>query len=150
MRASREGLPAAALDRLGVVAPPDGRWRSVTDLLANDAIRWDQLQLAFPWLAELPERVAEQIRTDARYAGYLQRQQAELRLSQREEGVGLRGVDFDAIGGLSVETRDKLLHVRPESLGAAARIQGMTPAALSSIAAYIRKREAMRAMTVDG
>jgi tRNA uridine 5-carboxymethylaminomethyl modification enzyme len=148
-RASREGLPASAIGRLGTVAPPDGRWRSVMELLANDAIQWDQLQMAFPWLGELPERVGEQLRTDARYAGYLQRQQAELRLSQREEGVGLRHVDFNAVGGLSAEIRGKLLNARPESLGAAARIQGMTPAALSSIAAYVRKREAHRAAAID-
>jgi tRNA uridine 5-carboxymethylaminomethyl modification enzyme len=119
------------------------------ELLANNAILWDRLRIAFPWLAELPERVAEQLRTDARYAGYLQRQQAEQRLSQREEGVGLRDVDFNAVGGLSAEIRTKLLSARPESLGAAARIQGMTPAALSSIAAYVRKREAQRAVAVD-
>lgn len=148
-RASREGLAAAAVGRLGGMAPPDGRWRSVMELLANNAILWDRLRIAFPWLAELPEQVAEQLRTDARYAGYLQRQQAEQRLSQREEGVSLRDVDFNAVGGLSAEIRNKLLSARPESLGAAARIQGMTPAALSSIAAYVRKREAQRAMAVD-
>lgn len=148
-RASREGLPAAAVGGLGATPPPDGRWRSVTELLANDAIQWDRLQVAFPWLAELPRRVAEQLRTDARYAGYLQRQQAELRLSQREDGFALRDVDFAAVGGLSAELRDKLLSVRPDSLGAAARIQGMTPAALSSIAAYVRKREVQRVAAVD-
>jgi tRNA uridine 5-carboxymethylaminomethyl modification enzyme len=55
--------------------------------------------------------------------------------------VDLALVAFDEIGGLSNEIREKLNHVRPESLGAAARIQGMTPAALASIAAFVRKRE---------
>jgi tRNA uridine 5-carboxymethylaminomethyl modification enzyme len=54
--------------------------------------------------------------------------------------VDLALVAFDEIGGLSSEIREKLNHARPESLGAAARIQGMTPAALASIAAYARKR----------
>jgi tRNA uridine 5-carboxymethylaminomethyl modification enzyme len=84
----------------------------------------------------------EQLRTDARYAGYLHRQQAEFRLSQRENGVGLKDIVFEEIGGLSAEIREKLNRVRPDSLGAASRIQGMTPAALASIAAFIRKREA--------
>jgi tRNA uridine 5-carboxymethylaminomethyl modification enzyme len=83
----------------------------------------------------------EELRTDARYAGYLQRQQTEARLSRREDAISLSLVEFDEIGGLSNEIREKLNHVRPESLGAAARIQGMTPAALASIAAFIRKRE---------
>lgn len=141
-RARSEGLAAAALDRLGIVRPADGRWRSVLDLAGNDEIAWPMLCSEFPWLAMLTERAAEQLRTDARYAGYLHRQQAEVRLSRREDGVDLEGIAFEAIGGLSAEMREKLNHVRPGSLGAAARIQGITPAALASIAAFVRKRAA--------
>jgi tRNA uridine 5-carboxymethylaminomethyl modification enzyme len=141
-RARREGLPAAATDRLGIVPASDGRWRSVLDLAGNASATWPQLCEAFPWLALLPARVAEQLRTDARYAGYLHRQQAEVRLSRREDRVDLAHVAFEEIGGLSSEVREKLNLARPESLGAAARIQGMTPAALASIAAFVRKRAA--------
>jgi tRNA uridine 5-carboxymethylaminomethyl modification enzyme len=141
-RAGQEGLPAAAMDRVGLIPASDGRRRSVLELAGNDVIAWPALCAAFPWLAALPERTAEQLRTDARYAGYLHRQQAEVRLSRREDGVDLEGVLFDAIGGLSTEIREKLNHTRPESLGAAARIQGMTPAALASIASFVRKRAA--------
>jgi tRNA uridine 5-carboxymethylaminomethyl modification enzyme len=141
-RAREEGLPAVAMDRLGIVPAGDGRWRSVLDLAGNDAVAWPLLCAAFPWLAGLGERAAEQLRTDARYAGYLHRQHAEARLSRREDSVDLEGVLFDDIGGLSTEIREKLNHTRPDSLGAAARIQGMTPAALASIASFVRKRAA--------
>jgi tRNA uridine 5-carboxymethylaminomethyl modification enzyme len=141
-RARQEGLPAVAMARLGVVPATDGRWRSVLDLAGNDNVAWPSLCAAFPWLAALPERTAEQLRTDARYAGYLHRQQAEVRLSRREDSVDLEGILFEDIGGLSTEIREKLNHTRPDSLGAAARIQGMTPAALASIAAFVRKRAA--------
>jgi tRNA uridine 5-carboxymethylaminomethyl modification enzyme len=141
-RASQEGLPAVAMDRLGLVPATDGRWRSVLALAGNDNISWASLCEAFPWLAALPERTAEQLRTDARYAGYLHRQQAEARLSRREDSVDLEGISFEDIGGLSTEIREKLTRARPESLGVAARIQGMTPAALASIAAFARKRSA--------
>jgi len=114
----------------------------VLDLAGNETVAWKLLCAAFPWLAALPERTAEQLRTDARYAGYLHRQQAEVRLSRREDSVDLRGILFQDIGGLSTEIREKLNQASPESLGAAARIQGMTPAALASIAAFVRKREA--------
>ena len=141
-RARQEGLPATGMDRLGIVAAADGRRRSVLDLAGNDGVAWPMLCGAFPWLAELPERTAEQLRTDARYAGYLHRQHAEVRLSRREDSVDLEGIRFEDIGSLSTEIREKLNHTRPESLGAAARIQGMTPAALASIAAFVRKRVA--------
>jgi tRNA uridine 5-carboxymethylaminomethyl modification enzyme len=141
-RGREEGLPAMEMDRLGIAPVRDGRWRSVLELAANDAVSWPLLRAAFPWLGSLAERTAEQLRTDARYAGYLHRQQAEVRLSRREDSVDLEGIAFEAIGGLSAEIREKLNLARPESLGAAARIQGMTPAALASIASYVRKRAA--------
>jgi tRNA uridine 5-carboxymethylaminomethyl modification enzyme len=141
-RARQDGLAAAATERLRIVPAADGRWRSVLDLAGNDAVAWPLLCDAFPWLRALPCRVVEQLRTDARYAGYLHRQQAEARLSRREDSVDLAHVLFEDIGSLSTEMREKLNHSRPASLGAAARIQGMTPAALASIAAFVRKRSA--------
>jgi tRNA uridine 5-carboxymethylaminomethyl modification enzyme len=141
-RARREGLAAAATERLGIIPAADGRWRSVLDLAGNDLVAWPLLCDAFPWLRSVPDRTVEQLRTDARYAGYLHRQQAEVRLSRREDSVDLAQVAFDEIGGLSTEIREKLNLSRPESLGAAARIQGMTPAALASIAAFVRKHAA--------
>jgi tRNA uridine 5-carboxymethylaminomethyl modification enzyme len=148
-RARRDGLPATAAACLGVPVPADGRWRSVLEFAGNDAIEWRRLCAMFPWLAGLAPRVAEQLRTDARYAGYLHRQQAELRLSRREDGVGLANVSFEDVGGLSTEIREKLNRSRPESLGAASRIQGMTPAALASIAAFVRKREAVQPASAE-
>jgi tRNA uridine 5-carboxymethylaminomethyl modification enzyme len=141
-RARQEGLPASATERLGIVPAADGRWRSVLELAGNASVVWPALCTAFPWLGTLSDRAAEQLRTDARYAGYLHRQQAEVRLSRREDSIDLASVVFDEIGGLSTEIREKLNRSRPESLGAAARIQGMTPAALASIAAFARKRVA--------
>jgi tRNA uridine 5-carboxymethylaminomethyl modification enzyme len=81
------------------------------------------------------------MRAEAVYGGYLHRQQVEIRGFTREEAVSLHGVAFEQIGGLSAELRDKLTSVRPASFGAAARIQGMTPAALAALAAHLRKRE---------
>jgi len=130
------------MDRLGIVPAADGRWRTALELAGNDSVAWPLLCDVFPWLRNLSVRTAEQLRTDARYAGYLHRQQAEVRLSRREDSVDLAPLAFDEIGGLSNEIREKLNHARPESLGAAARIQGMTPAALASIAAFVRKRTA--------
>jgi tRNA uridine 5-carboxymethylaminomethyl modification enzyme len=143
-RARHEGLPAAGIRQLGIRPAADGRRQSVMELAGNEAIAWTALCGAFPWLARLSPRIAEQLRTDARYAGYLHRQQAELRVSRREDAVALDGVMFEHIGGLSNELRDKLNATRPDSLGAASRIQGMTPAALASIATHVRKHQGLR------
>ncbi|MFO1027215.1 MAG: tRNA uridine-5-carboxymethylaminomethyl(34) synthesis enzyme MnmG [Acetobacteraceae bacterium] len=145
-RARQDGLPAAALADLGLRPPADGRWRSVLDLAGNETLDWSALVRSFPWLDALSTRVADQLRTDARYAGYLHRQQNELRLGQREDGVVIGDLRFEEIGGLSNEIRELLNRARPPSLGAASRIQGMTPAALASIAAHLRKRETLARM----
>jgi tRNA uridine 5-carboxymethylaminomethyl modification enzyme len=98
---------------------------------------------AFPWVRDLPPRIRNLLQTEALYAGYLHRQEADVRAFRREEQMALGDqVDFAKIGGLSAEIQEKLMRIRPASLGAAARIQGMTPAALAALAAHMRKRDA--------
>jgi tRNA uridine 5-carboxymethylaminomethyl modification enzyme len=135
------GTPAA-LTRLGINVRDDGRWRGVVELSGYDGVPWEALTAAFPFLLDAPARAVAHMRAEGLYGGYLHRQQAEIRGFTREEAISLDGVAFDRIGGLSTEIRDKLAAVRPASFGAAARIQGMTPAALAAIAAYLRKQAA--------
>jgi tRNA uridine 5-carboxymethylaminomethyl modification enzyme len=144
-RARADGAGSATLAQAGIAVRADGRWRSVFDVAGYDGVAWDSLCAVFPWLRDLPPRTADHLRTEARYGGYLQRQEADIRGFRREEAVSLDAVDFAAIGGLSAELLDKLRRIRPESLGAAARIQGMTPTALAAIAAHLRRRGPPRA-----
>jgi tRNA uridine 5-carboxymethylaminomethyl modification enzyme len=144
-RARREGAGASELRRLGIAARADGRRRTVLELAGQDGLPWPTLVGLFPFLAALSPRQAEQLRAEGLYAGYLHRQDAEQRLSRREEAVRLDGVAFDAIGGLSNEIKEKLARAQPETLAAAGRIQGMTPAALGAIAAHLRKTGARAA-----
>jgi tRNA uridine 5-carboxymethylaminomethyl modification enzyme len=85
-------------------------------------------------------RAAEILRADLHYAGYLARQNAEIRAREQDELVRI-GEDFDyrAVGGLSNELTEKLERVRPQNLGAAGRIEGMTPAALGAIFGALKK-----------
>jgi tRNA uridine 5-carboxymethylaminomethyl modification enzyme len=85
-------------------------------------------------------RAAEILRADLHYAGYLNRQNAEIRVRAQDEAVLIReDFDFAAVGGLSNELREKLERVRPRNLGAAGRIEGMTPAALGAIFGALKK-----------
>jgi tRNA uridine 5-carboxymethylaminomethyl modification enzyme len=138
-RAHQDGAAPASLAKCGITVRADGRRRSVSQLLGLEGISREQLASQFSWLRELHPRVLEQIETASRYAGYLHRQEADIRAFRREEFVALDSVRFDDIGGLSSEVRDKLARHRPASLGAAARIQGITPAALAAIAAHLRR-----------
>jgi len=141
-RAHAEGGTPVALARMGLSVRDDGRWRDVVELSGYDSVPWSVLTDGFPFLLEAPPRAVAQMRAEAVYGGYLHRQQAEIRGFAREEAVSLDGVAFELVGGLSAEIRDKLASIRPASFGAAARVEGITPAALAALAAYLRKREA--------
>jgi len=143
-RARAEGLAASALQRLGGPAKADGQRRSLLELLGQGQVSSAAIDATFPWLRDLAPRIRTLLETEALYAGYLHRQEADIRAFRREEMAGLAAdLDYGQIGGLSTEVREKLAEVRPASLGAAARIQGMTPAALGALAAHLRRRADM-------
>ena len=128
------------LRRRGVIVRADGRVRSLLDLLALSDVGVDGVARLAPWFAAAPSRLRAIIESDALYAGYLGRQEADVEQFRRQEGaVFEEGFDFAAIGSLSAEIREKLTLVRPPSIGAAARIQGMTPAALAILMGHARR-----------
>ena len=84
--------------------------------------------------------VARQVETDAKYSVYLDRQKRDVAAYQRDEALGFPlDMDYAALKGLSNETRAKLEAIRPETLGQAGRIEGMTPAALTLLASRVRR-----------
>ena len=150
-RARAESLSPTALRRLGASVRADGQLRSVLDMLGQTTMAPAAVDQAFPWLRDLPPRIRGLLGTEALYAGYLHRQDADIRAFRREEAACLdSNVDYGQIGGLSTELREKLAQVRPASLGAAARIQGMTPAALAALASHLRKRQVAPANSFHG
>lgn len=118
----------------------DGIRRSAFQLLAYPEITWAQLAAIWPELAETAPRIADRLKTDATYAVYLDRQNADIAAFRRDEAVRLpASLDYAGISGLSNEMRVKLETVRPGTLGQAARIEGVTPAALTLLAAHARR-----------
>jgi len=126
--------------RHGLSLNQDGIRRTAFQLLSYPQIGWPDLQRIWPELAEIPSRVAERLQNDATYAVYLDRQVADIAAYRRDEGIALvDGIDFDTLPGLSNELRAKLKAVRPQTLGQAARMEGMTPAAITLLAGHARK-----------
>src|SRR5207237_555700 len=97
----------------------------------------------WPQLGEIAPDIAEQLEIDARYAGYLERQARDIAAFRRDEALLLPdSLDYDAVGSLSAEIRGKLAAARPATLGAAARLSGVTPAALVALLQHVRRRPA--------
>ena len=125
---------------LGVAVNADGQRRSLRDLLAYPGVDLTRFEGRWPQIAEWSATVREQVEIDAGYAGYLDRQAADAEALRRDEGLTLpAGLDYAAIGGLSNEVREKLERVRPQTLGQAGRIEGMTPGALTALLAHVRR-----------
>jgi len=124
----------------GLAVNRDGRRRSAFDLLASPEISVERLARIWPELAEVGEPIARQIETDARYAVYLARQEADIAAFRKDEGIAIpRDFDYAALAALSTEARQKLARHRPATLGQAARIDGLTPAALMVLLAHVKK-----------
>ncbi|HWA91289.1 MAG TPA: tRNA uridine-5-carboxymethylaminomethyl(34) synthesis enzyme MnmG [Rhizomicrobium sp.] len=127
--------------RHGIAIRLDGVRRNAMELLALPAVDLDVLGRIWPALTDLAPDVAEQLEIDAQYAGYLDRQEADILAFRRDEGMALpHDLDYRAVQGLSSEARQKLSHIRPATLGQAARIDGMTPAALTLVLAHVRAK----------
>lgn len=125
---------------LGIAVNADGRRRSMRELLAFPTVTLDQFLPVVPQIADWPESVREQVVIDAGYANYLDRQSLEAEALRREEALTLPlDLDYDAIGGLSNEVREKLTRVRPVTLGQAGRIEGITPGALTALLAHVKR-----------
>ncbi len=119
----------------------DGVRRTLLDLLAYPNITIQALLPLWPELAELPASVHEALEADALYAGYIERQARDIAAFKRDEGLRLpEHLDYAKIGGISNEVREKLAAARPATLGQAARMEGVTPGALSAVLAYIKRR----------
>ena len=91
---------------------------------------------------ELSKQIQVSMEIETRYAGYLQRQRAEIERNRRMRGAHLpKEFDYGGVRGLSNEVREKLAQVRPATIGQAERIPGMTPAAVSQLLVHLKKRE---------
>ena len=131
------------LSRQGINVNHDGVRRTAADLLRYPDMDLGKLARLWPELSELPGAVAEQIEIDARYSGYLDRQEADIRAFRKDESLLLPDdLDVDSIGSLSTEIRQKLRQARPATLGAAARIPGVTPAAVVALLRHVKRRDA--------
>jgi tRNA uridine 5-carboxymethylaminomethyl modification enzyme len=129
--------------RHGLSLNRDGQRRSAFELLAYPEVGWREVTAIWPQLREIPDQIAGHLEIDAKYDVYLARQAADVEAFRRDESLVLADVDYDAVPGLSNEARHKLATIRPRTIGQAARIEAMTPAALGILAAYLR-REARR------
>jgi tRNA uridine 5-carboxymethylaminomethyl modification enzyme len=155
-RSLRHGVKMAALDgakaltksltltpneaaRHGLALNKDGQRRSAFELLAYPEIGWAEVGVIWPELSAIDPAIAVHLEIDAKYDVYLKRQTADVDAFRRDEGLILGDIDYGVVPGLSNEARSKLEAARPRTVGQAGRLDGLTPAALGILAAYLRR-----------
>ncbi len=128
------------LEKQGIIVNMDGRRRSALELLRYPEITWDRLSAMWPDMKDINPVIQEQMQADAVYSGYSDRQEADIMAFRKEESLQLPAdLDYAALGSLSTEIRLKLEKIRPVTLGAAARIPGVTPAAVISLLRHVKR-----------
>jgi tRNA uridine 5-carboxymethylaminomethyl modification enzyme len=139
---ARQLSPSQAI-KAGLMVKQDGVVRSGFDLMRYPDVDWARLARIWPELAGVDAKIAQQVEIDAKYAVFLDRQDEDVAAFRRDEALLLPGaLDYHRVPSLSAELQSKLAAARPATLGAAARLQGMTPAALTALLAFVRKRAA--------
>lgn len=129
----------------GLHVNEDGVKRSGYDLLSYPDMSWARLRDIFPDLSDIRAQAAEAVEVEARYAVYLDRQEAAIATFRRSEKQRLPlDIDYDGLAGLSNELRHKLKLAQPETLGQASRLEGMTPAALALLLAAVKRQKKAR------
>ncbi|MBI1360223.1 MAG: tRNA uridine-5-carboxymethylaminomethyl(34) synthesis enzyme MnmG [Alphaproteobacteria bacterium] len=124
----------------GITINLDGRRRTAMEVLAYAGVDFARLVAIWPELAGTAPVIAEQMEIEAGYAGYLDRQEADILAFRRDEDLRLPAdLDYGVIGGLSNEAREKLRTARPATLGQAARIEGLTPGAITALLGHVRR-----------
>lgn len=138
---SRLTVSPAELRAQGFDVKGDGQRRTASELLGQGAAETQAFRQVWPEMGRISNEILEQLANDARYAGYLERQEADIRAFKRDEMLEIpEGLDFNAVPGLSNEVRSKLSEARPATLAAAARISGVTPGALTALLGHVRRR----------
>jgi tRNA uridine 5-carboxymethylaminomethyl modification enzyme len=146
-RALLQGLSLTSSEaaKAGLKVNQDGQRRSAFTLLAYPEIAPERLREIWPQVAQISDSLLERLQAEALYSGYAVRQMADIEAFRKEQNLGLpEDLKYEELPSLSAELRQKLAQIKPQSLGQAARIEGMTPAAISALLRHVKKPSSLR------
>ena len=135
------------IENIGVKINQDGKKRSAFELLSYPNINFSIIKEIFNLesLDSYPNEVKEQIAVEAHYKGYLKKQDSEILSLKKDEKFKIpEDIDYKKMSSLSLEIREKLSKIKPKTISQASRIEGVTPASLSFLLAFIKNREKLK------
>lgn len=147
LNVSRETLKSKTLTppeakQQGLVINQDGIRRSAYELLNQSGVGYKELCRIWPELESIPDDIIEQLETEVLYSGYLERQELDILAFKKEEKMQIPDtINYDLLPSLSTEIKTKLKRIQPATIGAASRIQGVTPASIIALMAHIKRND---------
>lgn len=127
------------IESLGITVKHNGK-KNLKDLLSYQDVSRETITKIAPECKDVDNSVYEQVEIDAKYSGYLKREYEDIAVFKRDENLQIRDdIDYAKIGGLSTEMIQRFSSVKPKTIGEAARIKGVTPAAVTAILGYLKK-----------
>lgn len=127
------------IESLGITVKHNGK-KNLKDLLAYQDVSRETITKIAPECKDVDNSVYEQVEIDAKYSGYFKREYEDIAVFKRDENLQIRDdIDYAKIGGLSTEMIQRFSTVKPKTIGEAARIKGVTPAAVTAILGYLKK-----------
>ena len=127
-------LKSVGIDVVGIAG------NNLYDALRYAEIDMKVLKQLYPEISNFDEKIVNQIEIEGKYQGYLKRQQKDIEAYKKDQSLKIpSNIDYDKVGGLTLEVRAKLKKANPETLASASRIPGITPAALTSLLKYVKK-----------
>lgn len=127
------------IESLGITVKHNGK-KNLKNLLAYQDVSRETITKIAPECKDVDNSVYEQVEIDAKYSGYLKREYEDIAVFKRDENLQIRDdIDYAKIGGLSTEMIQRFSSVKPKTIGEAARIKGVTPAAVTAILGYLKK-----------
>ena len=131
------------ITKQGLRPPRDGKKRNLFQTIGLPEYKNLKISKICPELNNIEKKLLEQVIVDSRYLGYIKRQEEEIMSFEKDEKIKIpKNINFNKIGGLSKEVVEKLNLVKPETLGQASRVAGITPAAMVSVLRYLRRNAA--------
>ncbi len=134
-------ISPSKIKNFGVNIAKDGIYRSANEILSQKDVNMDKIREIWPEIPILPKEIDESLEIQAHYKGYLGKQKADILAFKKDENLKIPGnMDYESLSGLSHEVKSKFKKIRPQTMGQALRIDGITPAAVYILLSHVKRK----------
>ena len=134
-------ISPSKIEKFGIKIAKDGIYRSANEVLSQKDVKMDKIREIWPEIPVFTKEIDEALEIKAHYKGYLTKQTADILAFKRDENLKIpKNMDYEVLSGLSNEVKSKFKKIRPQTMGQALRIDGITPAAVYILLSHVKRK----------